>query len=230
MRDLLIVLDGPAGAGKTTASRLLARELCYTYVDTGALYRGIAVAARDAGVRAEDDAGLRALCQGMDIRAVTDAGGARVWINGAEVTGELRTPEITMLTSAVSARPAVRECLLGIQRRLGQNKRAVFEGRDMGTVVFPDADLKFFLTAGLAARARRRHAELQGDARHRDKTLEEVTREMEQRDANDSGREHAPLAAAPDAVWIDTTEMTLDEVLRAMLARVREQAGNDACL
>jgi CMP/dCMP kinase len=215
MRGLLITIDGPAGSGKTTVSRLLADRLGYRYIDTGALYRAVALAVRAAGVTPDDDGGLEALCAGLSLRFVRTPAGTRLLQGDEDLTDRLRSPEITMLASAVSARPPVREHLLTVQRRMGREGAAVFEGRDMGTVVFPDADRKFFLTADLAARARRRFDEL---PKADDLTYESVRDDMARRDQQDAGRALAPLAPAPDAIRIDTTHRSPDEVVAEMLA------------
>ena len=175
MHNMVITIDGPAGAGKTTVSRGLADRLGYRYIDTGALYRGVALAARQAGVAPDDDEGLAALCQGLRLVFVRDASGCRLYNGEEDIEAKIRTPEISMLASAVSARPVVRRFLLEVQRQFAREKGAVFEGRDMGTVVFPDAEVKFFLDAPLAIRARRRHAELVGRS---DQTLEDVLKDM----------------------------------------------------
>ena len=160
-QPLLITIDGPAGAGKTTVSRTLSQRLGYRYIDTGALYRGIALAVDDAGIKTDDDEALASLCGQivLDFQLLGDD--LRLMLNEKDISDQIRSPRITMLASAVSARPVVRRFLLDIQRTLGAAKKAVFEGRDMGTVVFPDADVKFFLDADPNIRAQRRYEELQ---------------------------------------------------------------------
>ena len=212
-KPLLITIDGPAGAGKTTVSRELARRLGYTYVDTGALYRGVALAARRNGVAADDDEGLARLCQGLTIGFAQHRQGARLQVNGEDVAELIRTPEISMTASAVSARPVVRAFLLDLQRELGRRRAAVFEGRDMGSVVFPDADVKFFLSADLQTRALRRYQELGGP----DGGLAQVKHDMARRDENDASRKLAPLVPAPDAVQIDSTDLSVDAVVAKMM-------------
>ena len=218
MRKLLITIDGPSGAGKSTVSRLLAERLGYRYVDTGALYRGVAVAAQRRGIDPTDDAALAGLLAGLELHFEPHAGGQRLLCDGADITDAIRTPEISMLASGVSARPVVRAFLLEVQRALGLEKAAVFEGRDMGTVVFPEADVKFFLSASEEARARRRFEEIRAKT---GASLEEVERDMRRRDRQDSTRALAPLAPAADAVAVDSTELSIAEVVDCMLARVR---------
>lgn len=218
VRKLLITIDGPAGAGKTTVSRVLADRLGYRYVDTGALYRGVAYAARRRGFAADDDAGLSGLLEGLALNFVPGSAGQRLTADGLDITEAIRTPEISLLASAVSARPVVRAFLLKIQRDLGRQKAAVFEGRDMGTVVFPDADAKFFLDASPKVRARRRFAEI---AAQSGTSIEAVERDMELRDRQDSTRAAAPLKAAADAVMIDATALTVEQVVARMLAHVQ---------
>jgi cytidylate kinase len=218
MRKLLITIDGPAGAGKSTVSRALADRLGYRYVDTGALYRGVAYIAQRRGVAPQDDAGLSGLLEGLTLNFLPGSAGQRLRANDEDITDAIRTPEISMLASAVSARAAVRAFLLKIQRELGGQKAAVFEGRDMGTVVFPEADVKFYLDASTQVRAQRRFAEVKAKS---DVSIEAIERDMQLRDRQDSSRALAPLKAAPDAVMIDSTELSIDQVVERMLAHVR---------
>ena len=219
MRRLLVTIDGPAGAGKTTVSRMLAHHLAYKYIDTGALYRGVAFAAISAGLNADDDEGLAKLCRTLKIKFVTGDQGLRLLSNDVDITDKIRTPEITMFASAVSARPVVRGYLLDLQKEMGQEKGVVFEGRDMGTVVFPDADLKFYLDASHKTRSLRRYQEL---AAKTQQTLEEVERDMAKRDKNDSTRDLAPLKPAKDAIIIDSTEFSVKAVVELMLSKIDE--------
>lgn len=223
-RSLLITIDGPAGAGKTTVSKMLAARLGYRYLDTGALYRAVAYQARAAGIRADDDRALDVLCRTLRLELDDD----RLLADGVDIGGLIRTPEIAMLASAVSARPVVRQALLAIQREMGATGALVAEGRDMGTVVFPGADLKFFLDASVRQRARRRFAQY-GDA-HR-QTLAQIEADIRRRDQNDSSRDVAPLMPAADAVIVDSTALTAPAVVARMMASVRsctEGSGGEA--
>jgi cytidylate kinase len=206
----IVAIDGPAGAGKSTVARQLARRLGFSMIDTGAIYRAVALAARRAEIPWDDDDGLRKLLDaGLGLVFRED----RVLLKGRDVTEALRTPEITRGASVVSARPVVREKLLGLQRELGLEapRGAVLEGRDIGTVVFPDAQVKFFLTASDEARAQRRHSELAEKGLH--VPLEDVLADQRQRDKDDTERTIAPLKSAPDAIVIDTTGLDLAEVV-----------------
>ena len=223
-KGLLITIDGPAGAGKTTVSRMLAQRLGYIYVDTGALYRGVAFETKARGILTDDDAALEKMCRGLDLAFRRTPAGLRLFANGRDITDFIRTPEITMLASAVSARPVVRRCLLDLQRALGRRKKAVFEGRDMGTVVFPEADVKFYLTASPVERARRRFNESEpGSA-----SLAQVEKDLCRRDADDSSRAVAPLKPAPDAVLIDSTGIPAEEVVDLMLDHMERRIAGTA--
>ena len=216
-KKLLITIDGPAGAGKTTVSRALADRLGYRYIDTGALYRGVALAVTTQGIDPQNDADLKQLCNGLELSFVITDEGLRLISNGQDISDRIRTPEITMLASAVSARPVVRDYLLDLQREMGSQKAAVFEGRDMGTVVFPAADVKFFLDASTTKRAERRFAEFDSKS---SQTLEEVKRDMQQRDQNDRTREVAPLKPARDAIIIESTDLTVEQVVELMVSHI----------
>jgi cytidylate kinase len=222
-RRLLITIDGPAGAGKTTVSRQLAERLHYVYVDTGALYRAVALAASRDEQALWDDKQLGALCHAMDLRFEKTSQGVGLFMNGEEVSNLVRTQEITMLASRLSAKPVVRAYLLDVQRKMGVGGGAVFEGRDMGTVVFPNADVKFFLHADPKIRAVRRHQELLSKGTVL--SLDEVYETMRKRDQDDSARQLAPLKPAEDAVSIDSTSIGVDAVVEAMLARVWDAMG-----
>ena len=220
-----MAVDGPAGAGKSTTSRRLAARLGFAMVDTGAIYRTVALAASRSGIAFDDDEGLGALLPGIRIRFEpppgSEGGGQRVFLGDENVSEAIRTPPMSLGASAVSARPVVRASLLDLQRRLATApgiRGAVLEGRDVGTVVFPDADAKFFLTAADEVRARRRFMELQ--AKGDPQPFEAVLADQRKRDRDDSSRDVAPLRAADDAVRVDTGSLTLDEVVVRLAAEV----------
>ena len=216
-KRLVITIDGPAGAGKTTVSRALADHLGYKYIDTGALYRGVAYEAISKGLSYDDDGGLESMCASLRLEFVRIKKELRLISNDLDITDLIRTPEITMFASAVSARSVVRKYLFALQRDLGSEKGVVFEGRDMGTVVFPDADIKFFLDASHKNRALRRYREMEQET---SQTLEDVERDMKQRDENDSSRELAPLKPAKDAEIIDSTDISAEEVVKMMVSYI----------
>jgi CMP/dCMP kinase len=221
----LVVIDGPAGAGKTTVARRLAQALGVPLLDTGAIYRTLALVARRRGIAWDDEPALVELCAGFPIAfGELPQGDARqpVHYGDEDVTFAIRTPDISQGASKVSALAGVRAALLDIQRELG-SRGVVAEGRDMGTVVFPDAPYKFFLTADLPTRARRRAAELAAGGGAPE--LDEVAREIAERDARDSNREAAPLRRADDAIAVDTSGLGIDEVIEALLQRIQPARG-----
>jgi CMP/dCMP kinase len=223
VRPLIVAIDGPSGAGKSTVSKLLARRLGLSFVDTGALYRTVALSARRQGIATEDDAGLAALLGRIRISFRATGEENRVFLDDEDVSAEIRTPEISLLASAVSARRVVREGLLGLQRRLALESPvgAVLEGRDIGTVVFPDADLKFFLEASSDVRARRRYEEL--FQKGNDSTLDAVLADQTKRDRDDASRAVAPLKAAEDAIRVDSSSLPLSEVVQQLERVIRER-------
>jgi len=222
-RRLIVAVDGPSGAGKSTVTRLLADRLGYINIDTGAMFRAVALMVSRDGIDPDDGAALEELCAGLDIDFDRTDDCCRVLVNGEDVSAAIRTPEISLLTSVVSAKKVVRDYLLKLQRRMGERGGVVLEGRDIGTVVFPSAEVKFFLSASAEERGRRRFEELR--AKGANVTLEQTIREVEQRDRQDLEREHAPLRRAEDAIDIDSTNLSLEEVLAEMEAIVRERAG-----
>jgi cytidylate kinase len=221
-RGFVVAVDGPSGVGKSSASRGLARRLRFRHVDTGAMYRAVALLAADRGIPPTDADALADVARGleMEFRELGD-GTVRVLVGGRDVTDDIRRPEIGALASAVSAQPGVRRHLVEAQRAMAEGCDVVMEGRDIGTVVFPDAPVKFFLTADQGARAERRLRELRQRGLEADR--EQVQSEQAERDRRDSSRAHAPLREAGDAIVLDTTRMTLDEVILAMARVVGER-------
>lgn len=218
MTTRIITIDGPAGSGKTTVSRQLSKALGCVYVDTGALYRGVAYEISRRKVDWKNDDALVSFLKTLDLNFVMQDGNLILMSSGKDISPFIRTPEISMLASASSARPQVRAALLDIQRHIAADQDAVFEGRDMGTVVFPDATHKFFLFADLTVRAQRRYDEMDDDH----KKLDTVKTQMKTRDENDSSRAAAPLKAADDAVKIDSSELTVDQVVEKMIRSIEK--------
>ncbi len=217
----MIAVDGPAGAGKSSASRALARRLGFGYVDTGAMYRAVGVLAAERGIDPDDAAALGRLVAALDFELARD--GERLLVGGRDLSAAIRRPEAGGLASRVSTQPVVRQRLVALQRALGAAGGVVMEGRDIGTVVFPDARVKLYLTADPATRAARRVAELRAAAATVDEAA--LARELAERDRRDAGRAHSPLRPAADAVVLDTTALTLEEVVEAMERVVRERGG-----
>ena len=222
----IVAIDGPAGAGKSTVARQVASELNLTYLDTGAMYRAVAWKALRNGMATTDAAALADLAQQTHITFLPAPDGAqRVLIDGEDVTTAIRAPELANVTSAISALPAVRRVLVEQQRQMGRRspRGVVLEGRDTGTVVFPDAQVKVFLTASPEERARRRVMELQQIGRPVD--YARILADQQERDARDSQRTDSPLVAAPDALVLDTDRMTVGEVVARILALSRSRMG-----
>lgn len=222
-RGLVIAIDGPSGAGKSTIARLLARRLGYLQIDTGAMYRAVAVLIRQAGLDLGDEDAVARFCADLSVRLDTSDGVQRVFANGQDVTDQIRTHEVSLLTSQVSALRPVRDALLLAQREMGRRGGVVLEGRDIGTVVFPDADLKFFLFASPEVRGKRRYDEL--IARGEATTLRETIAAVIQRDEQDSRRDIAPLRQAEDAISVDSSDIGIDEVVARMEGFVREKTA-----
>ena len=219
-----IAIDGPSGAGKSTLAKSLAEKLGYLYVDTGAIYRTIGLYMYEADIDPKDEAAVLAALPEIEIRLSHGEDGLqRMTLNDCDVTEAIRLPHISLCASAVSAHPGVREFLLEMQRELARTHNVIMDGRDIGTVVLPQAQVKVFLTASPEARAKRRMKEL--EQRGTPQPFEEVLRDIQQRDYNDSHRAAAPLKQAEDAVLLDTTELNFAQSEEALLAIVRERTG-----
>ena len=214
-RTLIIAIDGPGGSGKSTVARSVARRLGFTYIDSGAMYRAVALWALRLGMDLDDLHRLEQLAK----EARIELPGDRVLLNGEDVSAEIRTPQVSNAASRVAAQPGVRRAMREEQRRIGSAGPSVMEGRDIGTVVFPDAKVKIFLDAQPEARAQRRASEL-GAA------VEDVARDLDARDQRDRSRAEAPLTQAPDAEYLDTTHLTLTQVEEAVLKLVRDRTSN----
>ncbi len=232
----IITIDGPAGAGKTTVSKALAKALGCVYVDTGALYRGVAHEINQQKIDWKDSVCLAEFLKTLDLNFIMNNQDLVLTSSGKDITPFIRTPEISMLASATSAVPMVRDALLDIQKQIGASRDAVFEGRDMGTTVFPHAPFKFFLFADLSIRAKRRYDEMdgqgnsqnpqgdkknaQGDSQNAHRDLKKVEQEMGKRDSDDSNRKTSPLKPSSDAIKIDSTHMNVGEVVEKLLSYI----------
>lgn len=218
-----IAIDGPSGVGKSTLAKALAKELNFVYVDTGAIYRTVGLFAQYNNIDPNNESEISKYFDKIKINLKWVDGAQRVFLNGEDVSDEIRTPKSSMYASAVSALPAVRNFLLNMQRNIAAENSVIMDGRDIGTVVLPDADLKIFLTASAEARAQRRFLELQEKGMNT--PYEEVLRDIEYRDAQDSSRAAAPLKPADDAVFLDSTDLSFDETVERVCALVDAGAG-----
>jgi cytidylate kinase len=221
-KKIVVAIDGPGGAGKSTIARRVAEKIGCIYIDTGAMYRAVALWAMRVGFDLTDMLRLEQLASAADIRL--EAGNSRLLLNGEDVTEAIRAPDISQAASMVSAVPGVRRALVEKQRAMGAETSVVMEGRDIGTVVFPDALIKIYLDADPRARAERRVRELR--LKGLDADTDEVARELRERDERDSRRADSPLMQAPDAIYLDTTPLTLDEVEQAILKIIRDRISN----
>jgi CMP/dCMP kinase len=213
--ETIITIDGPAGAGKSTVSKMLARRLGYLYLDTGAMYRAVAVRAAEEGIDPENERALERFCRKLNISFEKIDDHQRVLCQGEDVTEQIRQPQIGWMASTVSMKRPVREAMVRLQRKIGKQGKIVAEGRDTGTAVFPNAHFKFYLIAEEEERARRRYLEMK--AKGLAVKLEEVEKEMKVRDQQDSSRKLSPLRRAPDAWMIDSTGLTPEEIVKRML-------------
>ena len=219
-----IAIDGPSGAGKSTIARAAAKHFGFIYVDTGAIYRTVGLAAYRGGVDRRDESAVEALLPQLEIAMrYTDAGEQHMYLNGEDVTALIREPEISIYASDVAALPAVRAFLMELQRRMARENSVIMDGRDIGTVVLPDAEVKIFLTASAEARARRRLLEL--EQKGIKQSFDEVLRDIEYRDEQDSHRAAAPLKKAEDAIAVDTSELNFDESLELVVKTIQRKLG-----
>lgn len=224
-KGLIIAIDGPAASGKSTTAQLLAKKLGYLYIDTGAMYRACALKAKKLGIDINDEESIRNLLDFIDIQIENDNSKNRILLDGEDVSEDIRADDISSLASAISAIPAVRYKMVELQRKMGEKGSVILDGRDIGTFVFPDAEVKFFLTASPEIRAKRRWLELQ--QKGIDKNFSEVLADLVKRDNNDSQRALAPLKKAEDAIEIDTSNMTIEEqtetLYKIILSKLEEE-------
>jgi cytidylate kinase len=223
MKFMVIAIDGPAASGKSTTARLLASRLGFTYLDTGAMYRSVTLAALEEGIDLGDEDAVASVAQGVDIAYAGEPEEVRVIMNGRDVTLDIRTPRVDASVSQVSSYKTVRSKMVALQRKLARRGHIVAEGRDMGTVVFPDADLKIFLVADISTRAIRRCRQLEGFGLKT--TIEEQLASLSSRDLFDSERANSPLKKAPDAIEFDTSGMSINEQVQKAWDLARERLG-----
>lgn len=216
-----IAIDGPAGAGKSTIAKMLAKELGYVYVDTGAMYRAMAYYFLQQGIDKEDEAAINAAVDGADVTIRYEDGSQKVLLNGADVTGSLRTEQVGNMASSTSVYPAVRVKLVALQQKLAKTADVIMDGRDIGTCVLPDAQVKIYLTASVETRAKRRYDELVEKGEPADRT--KIEEDIKERDYRDMHREMSPLRQADDAVLVDSSDMSIEQVVSAILGIVKEK-------
>ncbi|MBN1904318.1 MAG: (d)CMP kinase [Deltaproteobacteria bacterium] len=219
MKQPVITIDGPAGAGKSTVSRTLAKRLNLVYLDTGAMYRAVALQATRENIPFSDGNALYMMCENIDIHFKANGDKSAIFIDNDDVSAQIRMAEMDMLSSSVSAVPEVRKAMTALQRKIGEKGGIVAEGRDMGTVVFPDADFKFFVTASPEVRAKRRYDERK--ARNEDIDINNVEADIRKRDEQDQSRKLAPLKPADDAILIDTSGMEIERVIEVILGHIK---------
>ena len=217
---MIIAIDGPAGAGKSTVARTIAQKMGFLYIDTGAMYRALTLKALESKIGENDTAALIEMARSASIDLMNEQDGSlKILLDGRDVTSPIRQPRITKLVSDIAKIKGVREIMLGWQRKLGQQRDSVLDGRDIGTVVFPDADKKFYIDAEFSVRVRRRYKELK--ELNQGVTLEDIEKDLRHRDNIDSTREFAPLKKADDAIYIDTTELTIEEAVDKVLGYIQ---------
>ena len=209
-----VAVDGPAGAGKSTIAKLVAEKKGYIYVDTGAMYRGLAIHFLDRGIKAEETEKVIEACKDANVRICYENGVQQVYLNGTNITGRLRDEAVGRMTSKCSVIPAVREKLLDLQRELARTQDVIMDGRDIGTCVLPDADVKVYLTASVKTRAKRRYDELTAKGESGD--FDEIAKDIKERDERDMNRATAPLKQAKDAVLVDSSDMSIEEVVETI--------------
>lgn len=226
MKPIQIAIDGPSGAGKSTMAKLLSKRLGVMYLDTGAMYRAVALKAIRMGIDTRDREKVCEILPDLDIKIEYNDGNQQVLLDGEDVSGLIRTDEVSMGASNVSAIPEVRKKLVELQQKIASNNNVVMDGRDIGTHVLPNAQVKIFLTASSTERARRRYLELQ-EKGLLTKTFEELKQEIEQRDYNDSNRAASPLRQAQDAVLLDTSNLSIEESVDRIISIIKEKVGSD---
>ena len=221
-KGLTIAIDGPSGAGKSTVASSLGKRLGYLYIDTGAMYRSVALGVKEKGIFSEDELAVSQLASSLHITFVTEEEQTRIFCEGEDITEAIRTPEVSRLASSISRQKGVREALVQMQRELGREGGVILEGRDIGTVVFPDADVKFYLDAEGDERVRRRYHEMVEKGVKVD--FKETQEELLQRDHNDMHRSHSPLRKADDALFIDSTHRSVEEIVEEMIRIVKAKS------